>query len=677
MFTILQLDCATFDMPVDRTGAVGGTTKVRAIRAAATEGPRLGTLFVIAGGPGQPSDVMLDFMTSLFTGANRYDIIAVDLRGTGLSEPLDCPRIELGNFKFDGADPATDGPITACANALGPARFGYDTAESVEDIDAIRADLGLGQISLFGVSYGTKVALAYAGAHPASTKSLMIDSVLPVDQPGAFDTVSLEAMRKSLEEVCSGSRCRGVVSSPVAKLAKLAARLQRNPIDTVLVDANGKPQMAKIDDEALYELEFAADFDLFIYNQLPATLDAALRGNSAPLERLFAILSGGAGATAKKSSAKRFTSYLPKRRHQAGARYKAGTKLRGRAEVDVAAFSNTLNLTTSCEDFIGPWGRGAALPGRQNAIDAAVNALPASAIYPFPRTTVRNESLSTICRGYSESPAPPALVAGPMPPVPTLALDGSLDVRTPVAWAKQAIAGNPNATLAVIPHTGHSTIGTDVSGCALSLAKRFLIFGAVDGKCSRSALPIPVARRAVTSTNSVRPLSGSCRGLRGRRCASAKKAVTAGYLAMRDALDQYVIGGAFEGPGLYGGGWFLESDLADDLFTEIPVAIEMDGLAQVPDVIASGRLAVEDFPKVDGHFSVDDFGGRSYRVDIRGRFAYDQKNDRVTITARGGGKVVVLRRRGAGGASARVSIHNLKVRSNYQRAVLLSRGFLR
>jgi pimeloyl-ACP methyl ester carboxylesterase len=674
MYELLQMDCATYDFPIDRTGVVAGNTKVRAIRLAASEGPRMGTLFVIAGGPGQPSNVMLEFVQSLFVGANRYDVVAIDQRGTGFSEPLDCPRVELGNFEFDGNDPSKDKPITSCAEALGTARAGYDTVESIADMEDIRTDLGVAQVSLFGVSYGTKVALAYAGLHPANVKSLMIDSVLPVDQPGTFDTVSLQAMQKSLDELCTGGACKGVIKSPVSKLAKLARLLDLNPIDTFLIDENGKEQPEKLNAEALYDIEFAADFNLFIYNQLPMAIDTALDGNPAGLMRLFAIVNGAEGAAAKQKAAKKFRGYAPAKR-PARTQPKPGDTVRGRAFIDVASFSNTLNLATSCEDFSGPWGRGAPLAGRQAAIDAAANAMPDSAFYPFPRKTVRNESLATICRGYPESPDVPALPTGPMPAVPTLALDGSLDVRTPVAWAEQAIAGNPNATLAVIPHTGHSTIGTDVSGCALDLAKRFLIYGGTDGKCRQKPKPVPVGPRAVSSVKQVKSLPGNCRGLRGRKCVSAKKSITAGYQAMRDALDQYVVGGMYQGPGLYGGGWFLESDIGDDLFTEIPVAIEAEGISQVPDVIADGRINIEEYPKVSGHFDVLDFNGDSYRVNINGRVAYDQRGDRITLSAGSRKHRITLRRRGkAGISSARVTKQNLTARSNYQRATMLSRG---
>lgn len=672
------LDCAYFKLPADRTGVVGGDTTVSVVRYGATEGPRLGTLFVLAGGPGQPSSMMLEFMLELFPGANRYDLVAIDQRGTGYSEPLNCPRVESG-AAFAGEGARLDTAIGQCADALGAARWGYDTAETVADIDAVRADLGLSQISLFGVSYGTKLAMAYANTHPANVRSLLLDSVLPVDQPSAFDTVSIAAMRSALDEICSNGRCRGVLGSPQQSLRRLADKLSVDPVTGVLEDADGRPLKAQIGPDELYDLLFAADFNLFIYEQLPAAVDASLRGDDAPLIRLFAVLVGGSGSStsrtlvrsvkapqaARRSAERRRTT---RQKRLAAQRRKLSGKARG-----ISDFSNTLYLATSCEDFSAPWPRGAALGTRQASIDAAAAAIPDADLTPFSRETVKRNSLASMCRGWAESPDTPLLPAGPLPDVPVLALDGTLDVRTPIAWAKRAINGAPRAQLVEIPHTGHSTIGTDISGCALSLAKRFLVFSATDGTCRRNPLPIPVAGRAVSTTRSLTPLRGSCRNVRARRCRAARQVVTAGYLAMRDAVDQLAVGGMLSGPGLYGGGWELTDDfddsaLEDSSSDKLPLVVALESMQQVPGVIVDGRVEVTDFPRVSGDFTVLDPAGREFDVTIGGRLAYDSKSDRVHLSARSGKIRVQLRRGGGAGSSARVTGATLKTRILYARA---------
>ncbi|MBJ7331397.1 MAG: alpha/beta hydrolase [Solirubrobacteraceae bacterium] len=660
VYAEIAYDCATFEMPLDRTGAVPGTTTVRATRLDASEGPRMGTIFVIAGGPGQTAQVMLGLMADAFGGANRYDVVAVDQRGSGSSEPLNCPRIESANFDWVPGDPADDRPFTDCSISLGAARASYNTAEAVADLEAVRVSLGVEKASFFGVSYGTKVALAYAQAHPDHTKALLIDSVLPTDMPGQFDIDSIAASRGALRRICSGNRCHGIGNSPVTNMASLATRLERRPLETFLVAPTGRVSEEKIDALALNDILFAADMNPFIYNQIPGMLTESLRGNTAQLERLYAIVNGAVGASDSYAGARRLAAIAPKRTKVPATR-KVGDRVIGRDAESLAMFSSTMFFATTCADFLPPWPRSTDVSNRQAKIVAAANAIPSSQFYPFSRTTGRDNSTSSYCRGWQQDPTPPAIVQGPLPNVPTLALDGNLDLRTPVSWAERAVSGNPSAELVKIPNTGHSVIGTDISGCALSLAKRFLIFGATDGKCSETAPAIPIAPRPVASLQRVRTPAGTCRGIRGRSCTNAKRALAAGYLAMRDTLDQLLIGGMDTGNGLLGGVWGVEYDLGDDL-SLIPIDLNMEGVSNVPGVYTSGKLNLEQAPAVNDTLRM---GG--WRVLVSGRVAYDRAGDSLTLAGRRGRARVTVRLRPSGSraAVAHVTAKQLKLRRNY------------
>lgn len=664
LYAALALDCATYDMPLDRTGAVPGTTKVRVVREAALEGPRLGTIFVIAGGPGQTAQVMLGLMEEYFAGANRYDIIAVDQRGSGTSEPLDCPRIESLSFNWDGGDPATDRPFTDCSVSLGPQRASFNTAEAVADLDAIRADMGVDNATFFGVSYGSKVALAYAKAHPNHTKALILDSVLPTDMPSAFDVDGLAALREAMKTICENGRCAGVGGVPTRNLARLASRLDKNPIPSFLVSPTGKVQESKIDAVALYDIVMQADFNLFIYNQLPGMASSAVRGDTAQLERLYALVNNAVASESSRAAARRAARRV-KARAAAIASPKPGDSVRGRDAESLAMFSYTMFFATTCADFAPPWTRGTDVANRQPSIDAAANAIPTSSFEPFARRTARDNSTAAYCRGWQQSPTPPAIVQGPLPNIPTLALDGTLDLRTPVSWAERAVAGNPSAQLVKIPNTGHSVIGSDISGCALSLAKRFLIFGATDGKCKETSPAVPIAPKVPATVGAVKSFPGRCRGMSGASCKRAKKTLTASYLAMRDALDQTLIGGAEFGPGLLAGDWEIEYDISDDLslfFTDM----RMSGLMSVPGAFVSGSLDLVSLPRIDGEAR---FG--PYRVDIAGRVAYDRSGDSMTISGRRGRtsvKITVKPKGRSVAAKTALSVKSMNLRRNYSLA---------
>ena len=81
-----------------------------------------------------------------------------------------------------GASDLTPPPaaaVTDCAEAIGDERKFFTTADTVEDLDALRRALGERKIALDGTSYGTYVAQRYALAHPDNVSRLILDSVVP------------------------------------------------------------------------------------------------------------------------------------------------------------------------------------------------------------------------------------------------------------------------------------------------------------------------------------------------------------------------------------------------------------------------------------------------------------------------------------------------------------------
>ncbi len=116
---------------------------------------------------------------------DQFDVVVYDPRSTGQSEFRDCPDAATAYYAEDGLPTAPSARTFAerCiaesgADALDLARYG--TRAVAEDIDALRDVLGVERISLYGVSYGTVVAQAYAAAHPDRVDALVLDA--PVDR---------------------------------------------------------------------------------------------------------------------------------------------------------------------------------------------------------------------------------------------------------------------------------------------------------------------------------------------------------------------------------------------------------------------------------------------------------------------------------------------------------------
>ena len=101
-----------------------------------------------------------------------------------------------------------------CALEIGPARGGYTTQESVEDIEAIRQAAGYEKLVLYGTSYGTKVAEEYAERYPQHVESLVLDSVVLPDGPEPFSIPTFQAIGSVLDELCSNNACAGITHQP-------------------------------------------------------------------------------------------------------------------------------------------------------------------------------------------------------------------------------------------------------------------------------------------------------------------------------------------------------------------------------------------------------------------------------------------------------------------------------
>ena len=135
---------------------------------------------------------------------------------------LRCPQLRV---------PVTRTPVgqaeraAACAQTLGPQRAFYTTRDSVEDIEAVRQAIGVEKIALFGVSYGTKVALAYAARYPQRIERLVLDSVVEPTGPGAFSQESIAAIPRVLRTLCAKD-CTDITPDPVADVAALVQRMR-------------------------------------------------------------------------------------------------------------------------------------------------------------------------------------------------------------------------------------------------------------------------------------------------------------------------------------------------------------------------------------------------------------------------------------------------------------------
>ncbi len=174
-----QIDarCGALTVPEDRANPNGrqialNIALVPAIKRKHAPDP----LFMLAGGPGQSAvETFPSMLLSLFSIHEGRDIILVDQRGTGKSNPLQCLDPEKDE---DLSDRQIIARLQACPAQLNADPRFYTTEIAMQDLDAVRAALGYETINLYGASYGTRAALTYLRMFPEQVRTVTLDAVV-------------------------------------------------------------------------------------------------------------------------------------------------------------------------------------------------------------------------------------------------------------------------------------------------------------------------------------------------------------------------------------------------------------------------------------------------------------------------------------------------------------------
>jgi pimeloyl-ACP methyl ester carboxylesterase len=515
-------DCTRVRVPLDRSGGVPGRISLRVARA--NFAPRgAGHIMYLSGGPGGAGIAeMIDVFVELPQLVARYKVIGFDQRGTGASGLLRCKELERDRRL------RSTSAAEKCAQRLGPKRAFYTTPDSVADMEAIRRAVGAGKLTLFGISYGTELALAYAREHPDRVERLILDSVVDPDESDPFGLTGFRAMGPSLASLCP-DRCRGLSSDPGADLTALIAKLRAAPLRGSWFDRRGRRHSATLRPTAIADLLYDADYDPALRAGVPMAVRAALdNGDAAPMLRLMA--------------AARVFSLPSDPRDFSAARYAA-----------------------VCEETPLPWPRGTPLADRFRVARERALALPGSAFAPFDAEVAYADEID-LCLRWPDPGRPPRAAGGAYPAVPTLVLQGQEDLRTPPEVSAHVATLIPGAQRVTVPGVGHAVVGGDPSGCGLRQLRRFVAGKAVRARCPRVPTGLPPTGVPPASFAALAPAAG----LEGRvgRTVSAVDATL-------DFLD-FAVGLDARGSGLRGG-----------VFSSSP-RLSLRGLVVVPGVRISG-----------------------------------------------------------------------------------------
>jgi pimeloyl-ACP methyl ester carboxylesterase len=227
-----------------------------------------------AGGPGGSGTTDLESWIG-FPGLETHDFITFDQRGMGYSEPsLNCPEMESSE------DVDAGNAIAACRNRLkaaGVELSAFNSVESAADADALRAALGYKQWVLYGVSYGTKLALTVLRDYPAGVSAAIIDAVYPLHRNATEEegTLGVAAINTLLAGCSKDTRCGGAFPGLEEAFWPWMEELNTNPADG--------GEMGDINAGVVYDLLFDALYDTQVIPVLPLVIWNAINGDFEPL----------------------------------------------------------------------------------------------------------------------------------------------------------------------------------------------------------------------------------------------------------------------------------------------------------------------------------------------------------------------------------------------------------
>ncbi|CAE6449331.1 hypothetical protein ACGC1H_000201 [Rhizoctonia solani] len=205
-------ECGQFEVPLDYANSTVGTASLAVARLNATVSPRLGTLFVNPGGPGESGVqwVLSDDMLLILNGTGgQYDIVSWDPRGVGSTVPkVQCfesgtaeKAFWNGSIRGMDLELRSDFTNTTARNEFYShidevdsmlIKFGKQcntqskdmlkyigTPATVRDMVALHDHLeGTKLINYWGISYGTLLGSFFVNMFPERVGRVIIDGVV-------------------------------------------------------------------------------------------------------------------------------------------------------------------------------------------------------------------------------------------------------------------------------------------------------------------------------------------------------------------------------------------------------------------------------------------------------------------------------------------------------------------
>jgi pimeloyl-ACP methyl ester carboxylesterase len=242
--------CGTYEVMENRKVRKGAKMRLNFIILPAwTTHPAPDPVFIFSGGPGQGSAALADYYAQNYEKLRRErDIVLVDQRGTGQSNPLHCQRIgDPDSAQTYLQDMFPEEYVKNCRKELEKKANlrHYDSTTAMQDIDDLRTALGYERINIIGSSYGAYTGIVYMKYFPERVRSAFLSHVAMPNwtYSGSIAPHTEVALERLLSDCASDPDCAADYPLLRQQLGQVLDRLKQGPVTVPIVNPiKGNPE---------------------------------------------------------------------------------------------------------------------------------------------------------------------------------------------------------------------------------------------------------------------------------------------------------------------------------------------------------------------------------------------------------------------------------------------------
>jgi len=451
--------CGQLIVPENRHRINAPTIRLSvAIVAAASPQTKSDPIVWLAGGPGDDAITEIPMATAGKLNANR-DVIFMSQRGTYTAQPrLACPSVDRWpadtlNMPYDAAATGRAYSVATleCRKELASQTSdlgAYNTLESAADLDDLRVALHIEKWNVYGISYGTDLALTYLREHPGGIRSVAVDGVFPPSLAGggAAWTSAGEGINAVFKACQQQAPCRKRYGDIGATFRRLVSQYEASP-KTVAVQVPGHIGKVSVKISGGMLLQWAVSPGTHLAAKVPAAIYALAHGDPAPIASTWAAPKIEAGS--------------------------------------IGVLGDGLFYGVSCGEWV-PYETTASVvaSGRRAFPTFPVSVLRNAPNLPFMRENCNDwnvPAVSSLVRAATESR------------LPVLVINSQYDAQTAASFGSYVAKKLPNSVVVTIPNIAHVAFGSpsaSANACAYAITRSFFeVLAKANTSCVRKVPP--------------------------------------------------------------------------------------------------------------------------------------------------------------------------------------------